>query len=415
MICLKKLSILIFFSIIIFKLDLLFSSLMDLSFIATPNGLVRVKTLKKGDRLLSYNLNATEPEKTIVEASVTKIEKHFTDSVFNIYLSEDRCISVSPQQFVFAVRNVFDQSTDVHFDIELVQAQYLTTDHMLIDINMNLIPIVEIGKISLYEEKRVKKTICFFFKKKKTIITKFVPIEMYSMELEEPHILLVPACKYGVKPQDDPDLPLLLMHNGLAVLGIGISFTFDMASISFAEVTATASGLTATFGPAGFALGATAGLGYLAYEVFFRNNDKLYIEGSDPDGPNDKDDPKGPKGKKDKNFPPPPPLGKKNDKDKGNKNFKNGEYPEDRQTTNTRKKDATFKSERDARNLARKKVGKDPIDIGDNKLRSQDGKWQYRAKPNDVNGRHGKGEHIHLEHLNPDTGKVLDNWHFYWQ
>ena len=47
--------------------------------------------------------------------------------------------------------------------------------------------------------------------------------------------------------------------------------------------------------------------------------------------------------------------------------------------------------------LQETKVGRDPVNIGDNKLRSQNGKWQYRSEPGGLLG-HGKGQpHIHLE------------------
>ena len=81
----------------------------------------------------------------------------------------------------------------------------------------------------------------------------------------------------------------------------------------------------------------------------------------------------------------------------------------DFQTKATKNQSATFKSERAARNFARTKVGKSPINVGNNKLRSQNGVWQYRAKPGDLAQRH-----IHLERLNPKTGEVLVNWHLRW-
>jgi len=181
------------------------------------------------------------------------------------------------------------------------------------------------------------------------------------------------------------------MHNGAAELSLGFAFGASVASVSFSEATVTACGLSVALGPAGLAVGATAGIGYFLYNIFSKNKDKLYLERSGQNGSPSGNNPKEPKNKKNK------------------------AYPEDEQTKNTKKRDATFKSERDARNLARTKVGKDPVDIGDNKIRSQDGKWQYRAKPNDVTGMHGEGEHIHLERLNPETGEVLENWHLYWQ
>ena len=47
---------------------------------------------------------------------------------------------------------------------------------------------------------------------------------------------------------------------------------------------------------------------------------------------------------------------------------------------NTKNRSAKFNSERNARAVAREKLGKDPVEVEPNKLRSQDGKWQYRYK-----------------------------------
>jgi RHS repeat-associated protein len=84
-------------------------------------------------------------------------------------------------------------------------------------------------------------------------------------------------------------------------------------------------------------------------------------------------------------------------------------------TKNTRNFSAQFPSERAARSLARTKLGHSPVQVEPGKLRSQDGRWQYRAKPQDLAG-HGPadGPHIHLERLNPETGEVLQNWHLRW-
>jgi RHS repeat-associated protein len=90
-------------------------------------------------------------------------------------------------------------------------------------------------------------------------------------------------------------------------------------------------------------------------------------------------------------------------------------YKKDYSTNNTKNRSATYKSERDARNVARTKVGKDPVQVEPNKLRSQDGKWQYRGKPEDLAGHSSKDSpHIHIERLNPETGEVLENWHLRW-
>jgi hypothetical protein len=86
------------------------------------------------------------------------------------------------------------------------------------------------------------------------------------------------------------------------------------------------------------------------------------------------------------------------------------EYVKDYSTKNTKDLSAYFKSEREARNLARTKLGKNPVEVGPNKWRSADGKWQYRAKPGDL-----KDNHIHIEELNPETGEVLQNYHLRWK
>ena len=84
-------------------------------------------------------------------------------------------------------------------------------------------------------------------------------------------------------------------------------------------------------------------------------------------------------------------------------------------TKNTINRSALCKSERAARNLARGKIGKNPVKVEANKFRSADGKWQYRAKSGDLKG-HGAGDspHIHIEKINPKTGEVLENWHLRW-
>ena len=41
-------------------------------------------------------------------------------------------------------------------------------------------------------------------------------------------------------------------------------------------------------------------------------------------------------------------------------------------------------SEGEARALAREKLGPSPIEVEPGKFRSADGKWQYRAKPGDL-------------------------------
>ncbi len=85
-------------------------------------------------------------------------------------------------------------------------------------------------------------------------------------------------------------------------------------------------------------------------------------------------------------------------------------YVKDFATGKTKNFSAFFKSEREARNLARTKLGKNAIEIEPNKWRSVDGKWQYRAKPGDFYNKH-----IHLEEININTGEVIQNFHLRWR
>ena len=92
------------------------------------------------------------------------------------------------------------------------------------------------------------------------------------------------------------------------------------------------------------------------------------------------------------------------------------ETPRDYATPNTKSYSGTYASERDARALARTKLGRDPIEVEPGKLRSRDGRWQYRGKPDDLHG-HGPTDssHVHIERLDPKTGEVLENWHLRWK
>jgi hypothetical protein len=76
----------------------------------------------------------------------------------------------------------------------------------------------------------------------------------------------------------------------------------------------------------------------------------------------------------------------------------------------TKQWSAWFSNERAARQLARESVGSNPVQVEPHKWRSRDGKWQYRAKPEDV-----EEAHIHLEELEPITGEVLQNVHLRWK
>jgi hypothetical protein len=85
-------------------------------------------------------------------------------------------------------------------------------------------------------------------------------------------------------------------------------------------------------------------------------------------------------------------------------------YPRDYATKSTENVSAAFKSEGEARNFARAKLGGKVVEIEPGKLRSVDGKWQFRAKAGDI-----ADLHAHLEQLDPETGEVKTNWHLRWE
>ena len=84
-------------------------------------------------------------------------------------------------------------------------------------------------------------------------------------------------------------------------------------------------------------------------------------------------------------------------------------------TSETKHPSGKYASEREARAMARTKLGRNPVQIEPGKLRSQYGRWQSRGKAIDLEG-HGPMDtpHIHLEQLNPETGEVLYNLHLRW-
>jgi hypothetical protein len=85
------------------------------------------------------------------------------------------------------------------------------------------------------------------------------------------------------------------------------------------------------------------------------------------------------------------------------------DHKPDASTGKTAQSHSYYRSEGEARAHARKMVGRDPVKFEDNKLRSWDGRWQYRAKPVDVNQKH-----VHIEKLDPNTGNVISNIHLHW-
>lgn len=81
-------------------------------------------------------------------------------------------------------------------------------------------------------------------------------------------------------------------------------------------------------------------------------------------------------------------------------------------TGQTKNWSAWYGSEREARALARTKLGSDPVEIETGKWLSKDHRWQYQAKDGDLNDPNGR--HIHLEQIDPDTGEVIQNIHLRW-
>jgi hypothetical protein len=71
---------------------------------------------------------------------------------------------------------------------------------------------------------------------------------------------------------------------------------------------------------------------------------------------------------------------------------------------------AWYKSEGEARALAREYLGKNPVEVEKNKWRNVEGTWQYRAKPVDY-----QNGHVHLEQLDVSRGVVVRNLHLRWK
>jgi len=134
--------------------------LVDSSYIATPGAFVPINNLKVGDKVFSYNFNA-RPEEFLIEVAVKKIECNNADSVFSFWLEGERRIHASPQQMIFTARQEIDEEENIHFIIELTQAQYLMPGQLVIDWNLNLIPITLKIKRILYEERRIYQTYLF--------------------------------------------------------------------------------------------------------------------------------------------------------------------------------------------------------------------------------------------------------------
>ena len=281
-------------------INTIFAGHIETQQVLTPNGLISIKDLNVGDLVISYNFNAEKPEDLFINTPIIKTQKNYADALYEIYIEDNRCISASPQQkFLVATQEDKDQEC-LTFGIEVIEAQYLTSRHMLLDSNLFTIPITQTHKKELYKvERRVKK---YFWKsikhvKRKTIFTR---IDLYSIELKEPHNYLIPVFSQGIACKDDKNIPLILMHNGLPALAAGISLAFGStpASLSFAGASIAAGGVSLLAGPGGWAIGAAALGSYALFKVCDKNHKELLqLEmsegggsgGGDPNDPKDKD------------------------------------------------------------------------------------------------------------------------------
>ncbi len=289
-------------SLIFSHLDLCRSSLPAGTQIATSNGLVSVEMLGVGDKVLGYDLNETDPNKRIIEVAVINIDKHLADSIFTLYTTEGGWVEASPQQLFFTLESTVGQAADQVGKIlvmDFVQAQYITTDYMLIDEHLTCVPITKAVRTELrttYPQQYSEKIKRNRRNEITSIEKRIVNIDTYAIEVEEPHILLISdrSCdKTTSKPR------LLLTHNGIPALAVGVSLAFGStpASLSLAGVSASVGGLGVTLGPVGVALGVATGLGLLGYQLFKGNKKQetsFYIERSSSGGPGGLD-PKDPK------------------------------------------------------------------------------------------------------------------------
>ena len=291
------------FSIIFFRSDVVLSSLLEGTLVATAHGLVPIQTLKVGDKVLGYDLNAPNYNEALCEVAVTKINKHLTESLFTV-CTENGWVEASPHQLIFTLIPEAPQNGDACV-MDFVQAQYITKSCMLIDAHMNCLTIVETNRLNLscsYPEQYVEKVKLNRHKKVTKVVRVIVNADVYALEVEEPHVFLIAE---NPRATDISKTRLLLTHNGLPALAVGVSMAFDAtpASLAFAEATATVGGMGVIFGPVGLTLGVLTSVGFLGYQLFKSDANKqssFYIEragpgnpgGMDPDPNKKKDDKK---------------------------------------------------------------------------------------------------------------------------
>ncbi|MFA5306768.1 MAG: hypothetical protein WC365_04940 [Candidatus Babeliales bacterium] len=290
------------FSIIFFRSDVVLSSLLEGTLVATAHGLVPIQTLTVGDKVLGYDLNAPNYDEALCEVAVTKINKHITDALFTL-CTKDGWVEASPHQLIFTFIPEESQNGDACV-MDFVRAQDITKSCMLIDAHMNCLTIVETNRLNLscsYPEQYVEKVKLNRHKKVTKVVKVIVNADVYALEVEEPHVFLIAENPHAT---DMSRTRLLPTHNGIPALAVGISMAFDAtpASLAFAEATATVGGMGVIFGPVGLTLGVLTSVGFLGYQLFKSDANKqssFYIERAGPGSPGGMD-PKEPKDKIDK-------------------------------------------------------------------------------------------------------------------
>ncbi len=99
-------------SSIVLWVDQGYSGLPAGTLVATRCGLMPIEKLKRGDKVLSYDLNETNPDEIIVDVAITNISKHEADSVFTLCTAEGGFIDASPQQLFFTLTAKSNQSDE---------------------------------------------------------------------------------------------------------------------------------------------------------------------------------------------------------------------------------------------------------------------------------------------------------------
>lgn len=242
------------------------AGLAEGSLIATVQGPVPIQDLKVGDRVISYKTDGS-----LVQAAVTKVLQHRTDSLFCLYITPQKFIIASPHQLFYDPHNGF------------IEAQYIT--------NKNT--ITSIFPYSF----QVWKTSNTYVSPKNTLMS----LDVYSIEIEYPHTYFVSDSSFC--DNEEALHTFLLTHNGLPALGIGCSVVLEktLTTLAFSKASVFAGGLGLTAGPTGLIIGGMAGLSWVGYNLFFKKDkahqNRVYIEQADrthnkgPEGPQDPKDP----------------------------------------------------------------------------------------------------------------------------